>query len=122
MIRWRMQATLYKEPGTLSPSGSTKPGGARESAVYVPARAIITSKVKKKKEEEGAKIPRLFRVFEPLAKIPSHRLLALRRGEEEGILSVDISPDEDAALEALDRLFYVRDRACKDQLEIAIAE
>jgi uncharacterized protein len=84
--------------------------------------AIITSKVKKKKEEEGIKYKDYFDFSEPLAKIPSHRLLALRRGEEEGVLSVDISPDEDAALEALDRLFMVGTEACKDQLEIAIAD
>ncbi|SEJ62969.1 uncharacterized protein SAMN05216327_114167 [Dyadobacter sp. SG02] len=84
--------------------------------------AIITSKVKKKKEEEGAKYRDYFEFSEPLAKIPSHRLLALRRGEEEGILSVDISPDEDTALEQLDRLFMFGTEACKDQLEIAIAD
>lgn len=84
--------------------------------------AIITSKVKKKKEEEGAKYRDYFDFSEPLSKIPSHRLLAIRRGEEEGILSVDISPDEDAALEALDRLFMIGTEACKDQLEIAIAD
>ncbi|SDF37461.1 uncharacterized protein SAMN04487996_110140 [Dyadobacter soli] len=84
--------------------------------------AIITSKVKKKKEEEGAKYRDYFEFSEPLAKIPSHRLLALRRGEEEGILSVDISPDEDAALEALDKLFMFGTEACKDQLELAIGD
>ncbi|MBO9612701.1 MAG: RNA-binding transcriptional accessory protein [Dyadobacter sp.] len=84
--------------------------------------AIITSKVKKKKEEEGAKYRDYFEFSEPLAKIPSHRLLALRRGEEEGILSVDISPDEDLALEALDRLFMFGTEACKDQLELAIGD
>lgn len=84
--------------------------------------AIIASKVKKKKEEEGAKYRDYFEFSEPLAKIPSHRLLALRRGEEEGILSVDISPDEDAALEALDRLFMFGTEACKDQLELAIGD
>lgn len=84
--------------------------------------AIITSKVKKKKEEEGAKYRDYFEFSEPLARIPSHRLLALRRGEEEGILSVDISPDEDTALEALDRLFMFGTEACKDQLELAIGD
>lgn len=84
--------------------------------------AMITSKVKKKKEEEGIKYKDYFDFSEPLAKIPSHRLLAIRRGEEEGVLSVDISPDEDTALEALDRLFMIGTEACKDQLEIAIAD
>ncbi|WP_353719677.1 Tex family protein [Dyadobacter sp. 676] len=96
---------------------------ARAKIRYVFQRgAIITSRVKKKKEEEGAKYRDYFEFSEPLAKIPSHRLLALRRGEEEGILSVDISPDEDVALEALDRLFMYGTEACKDQLEIAIAD
>ena len=84
--------------------------------------AIITSKVKKKKEEEGAKYRDYFEFSEPLSRIPSHRLLALRRGEEEGFLSVDISPNEDDALELLDRLFMRGSDACKDQLELAIED
>jgi uncharacterized protein len=84
--------------------------------------AIVTSKVKKKKEEEGAKYRDYFDFSEPLSRIPSHRLLAIRRGEEEGFLSVDISPDEDQALEALDKLFLKGSPACKDQLEEAISD
>jgi uncharacterized protein len=84
--------------------------------------AIITSKVKKKKEEEGAKYRDYFDFSEPLSRIPSHRLLAIRRGEEEGMLSVDISPDEDQSLEALDRLFLRGSSACKDQMELAISD
>ncbi|WAC14273.1 Tex family protein [Dyadobacter pollutisoli] len=84
--------------------------------------AVITSKVKKKKEEEGAKYRDYFDFSEPLSRIPSHRLLAIRRGEEEGVLSVDISPDEDQSLEALDRLFLRGSSACKDQMEVAITD
>jgi uncharacterized protein len=84
--------------------------------------AIITSKVKKKKEEEGAKYRDYFEFSEPLSRIPSHRLLALRRGEEEGFLSVDISPDQDQALESLDRIFLRGSDAGKDQLEMAIED
>lgn len=84
--------------------------------------AIITSKVKKKKEEDGAKYRDYFEFSEPLSRIPSHRLLALRRGEEEGFLSVDISPDEEQALEALDRIFVRGSNACKDQLELAVED
>jgi uncharacterized protein len=84
--------------------------------------AIVTSKVKKKKEAEGSKYRDYFDFSEALTRIPSHRLLALRRGEEEGILSVDISPDEDQALESLDRLFLRGNDACKDQLELAIED
>jgi len=84
--------------------------------------AVVTSKVKKKKEEEGVHFRDYFDFSEPLAKIPSHRLLAIRRGEEEGILSVDISPDEDRAIEQLDRLFVRGTNSCKDQQEDAISD
>ena len=84
--------------------------------------AVITSKVKKKKEEEGAKYRDYFDFSEPLSRIPSHRLLALRRGEEEGFLSVDISPDEDQAIENLDRIFLKGAPGSKDQLELAITD
>jgi len=70
--------------------------------------AVITSKVKKKKEAEAAKYRDYFEFSEPLSRIPSHRLLALRRGEEEGFLSVDISPDEEQAVSNLDRIFRQR--------------
>ena len=67
--------------------------------------AIVYSKVKKGKNEEGAKYRDYFDFNEPLKRVPSHRLLAIRRGEEEGFLSVTISPDEENALGALDRVF-----------------
>jgi len=84
--------------------------------------AVVTAKVKKKKEEEGAKYRDYFDFSEPLSRIPSHRLLALRRGEQEGFLSVDISPDEDHAIENLDRLFLKGTAGSKDQLELAISD
>ncbi len=84
--------------------------------------AVVTSKVKKKKEEEGVHFRDYFDYTEPLSKIPSHRLLAIRRGEEEGVLSVDISPDEDRAIEQLDRLFVRGTDACKDQQEEAVSD
>ncbi|MCF2491358.1 Tex family protein [Dyadobacter sp. CY347] len=83
---------------------------------------IITSKVKKKKEEEGVKYRDYFDFSEPLSRIPSHRLLAIRRGEEEGILNVTISPDEDQAIEALDRLFRKGPPAVLTQMELAISD
>ncbi len=84
--------------------------------------AVITSKVKKKKEEEAAKYRDYFDFSEPLNRIPSHRLLAIRRGEEEGFLSVDISPDENRAYEALDRLFLRGAPACREQMEKAVTD
>ncbi|WP_221392269.1 Tex family protein [Dyadobacter sp. NIV53] len=84
--------------------------------------AVISSKVKKKKEEEGAKYRDYFEFSEPLSRIPSHRLLAIRRGEEEGFLGVDISPDEEQVLESLDRIFVRGTNACKDQIELAVED
>ncbi|MBU3853353.1 MAG: RNA-binding transcriptional accessory protein, partial [Candidatus Paraprevotella stercoravium] len=57
--------------------------------------ALITAKVVKGKEEEGDKFKDYFDFQEPLRKCTSHRLLALRRGEAEGVLRVSISPAED---------------------------
>lgn len=84
--------------------------------------AIITSKVKKGKQEDGAKYRDYFDFSEPLNKIPSHRLLAIRRGEEEGFLNIDISPDEEQAIEYLDRLFVKGLPACKDQQEQTVSD
>ena len=66
--------------------------------------AVITSKVTKDKEAEGAKYRDYFDFSEPLDRCSSHRLLAMRRGEKEGILRLDISP-ADYAIERIERLF-----------------
>lgn len=65
--------------------------------------AIVHVKVARGKKEEGAKYRDYFEYEEPLKKIPSHRLLAIRRGEEEGILRVIISPDDQHTLSRLER-------------------
>ncbi|TAG52600.1 MAG: RNA-binding transcriptional accessory protein, partial [Runella slithyformis] len=84
--------------------------------------AILTAKVKKNKEPDGAKYRDYFEYQEALAKIPSHRLLAVRRGEEEGFLSIDISPDEEQAVELLNRLFSKGLPASRAQIELAIKD
>ncbi len=70
--------------------------------------ATITSKVIKGKEEEGQKFRDYFEFSEPLKRCTSHRLLALRRGEAEGILKVSISPDDDECRERLERMYLVK--------------
>jgi len=65
--------------------------------------AFVSSKIIKGKEEEAAKFRDYFDWNEPLKKCPSHRLLAMRRGENEGFLRVSISPDDERVLENLDR-------------------
>lgn len=71
--------------------------------------AVITSKVVKGKEEEGDKYRDYFDFSEKLSKATSHRILAIRRGESEGFLRVNIAPDEDIALERLDKRFLKGD-------------
>ncbi len=65
----------------------------------------IQSKAIKGKELEGIKFKDYFEWEEPLKRCPSHRLLAMRRGENEGFLKVAISSDEEKALEILENQF-----------------
>lgn len=67
--------------------------------------AVLTAKVIKGKEEEGVKYKDYFAFHEPLSRCSSHRLLALRRGESEGILRVSIAPDSEGCLGRLYRRF-----------------
>ena len=81
--------------------------------------AVLSSKLKKGKETDGAKYRDYFDFQELLAKMPSHRLLAIRRGEEEGFLSVDVAPDEEAAIEQLNRVFSRGLPLCREQIELS---
>jgi uncharacterized protein len=67
--------------------------------------AIIFSKVVKTKEAEGIKYSDYYDWSEPLKKCPSHRLLAMRRGEDEGFLRLSIEPEEENAIEILKNIF-----------------
>lgn len=68
--------------------------------------AVITSKVVKSKEEEGQKYRDYFDFSEKLSRSSSHRILAMRRGEAEGILRISIAPaDDEKCLDKLYRLF-----------------
>ena len=69
------------------------------------ATGEVRSTVVPGKEEEGAKFKDYFDWTEPVARIPSHRMLAIRRGEAEGVLRVRIAPPEAPALSILERLF-----------------
>jgi protein Tex len=84
--------------------------------------AVIKSKVVKGKETEGNKYQDYFGWEEPLAKCPSHRLLALRRGEDEGFLKVTIFPTEEHAVEALNRLFIKGNNDASEQVGIALKD
>ena len=84
-------------------------------------QAVISAKVIKGKEEDGAKYRNYFQFEEKLSRCQSHRLLAVRRGEEEGFLRVSIAPaDDDACLEALYRQYKRNNGACWEQFQLAI--
>ena len=80
---------------------------------------IITSKLMPGKEEEGQKFKDYFEWTENIKDIPSHRLLALRRGEKEMILSLDISPDEDEAIEIINSKVVKANNDAAEQVKIA---
>ena len=69
---------------------------------YFAERAIIRSKVIMGKEQEGAKFKDYFDLAEPIADAPSHRILAMRRGEKEGILILRVLPPEENALDIIE--------------------
>jgi len=69
------------------------------------ARAVIHSRVVSGKEAEGAKYRDYFDWQEPAAAAPSHRILAMRRGEKEDFLNLSIAPPEEEALKILEDLF-----------------
>jgi len=84
--------------------------------------ALVTSKVARGKKEEAQKYKDYFEFEESLKKCPSHRILAIRRGEEEGFLRVSIAPNMDNALYQLDRLFLKGDGEATDQVAQAIED
>lgn len=84
--------------------------------------AIITSKVVKGKEEGGEKYRDYFDFSAPLSRCPSHRILALRRGEAEGFLRVSISPDDEKCLDRLVPRYAKNDTEAADQVEDAVTD
>lgn len=84
--------------------------------------AMISSRVVKGKEVEGDKYRDYFEVDEPLRRCSSHRLLAMRRGEAEGILRVVVQPEESVCLERLDKLFVKGRTAASEQVQAAVTD
>ena len=84
--------------------------------------AVIYSKMARGKETEGDKYRDYFDWSEPLKKCPSHRLLAMRRGEDEGILRLIIKPDEEVLLDRLGRHFVKDSGAASQQVKTALTD
>ncbi len=84
--------------------------------------AIVSSKLISGKEVEGAKFKDYFDWSEPLVKVPSHRLLAMRRGEKELMLMMRITVDETAALAELEPLIVKNKGAASAQVRLAVQD
>jgi uncharacterized protein len=84
--------------------------------------AVIISKLIKNKEEEGQKYSDYFEWKELLKSCPSHRLLAMRRGEAEGFLRLNVEIDEEKALEILESVFVKGHSFASKQVEITVKD
>jgi uncharacterized protein len=82
----------------------------------------VRSKVMSDKVEAGAKFKDYFDWTEPVATIPSHRLLAIRRGETEGVLMLRINPPEEDALALLEPMFATGKGKAADQVRLAVQD
>ena len=83
---------------------------------------VIESRVLKGKENEGQKFKDYFEWTEAVSKTPSHRLLAMRRGEKEGILALDIYPPEELAIQSIEHQYLKSANAAAEQIKLAITD
>ena len=84
--------------------------------------AVLTSKLVKGKEEEAEKFKDYFDYVEPVRRCRSHRMLALRRGEELGYLRISMRPPEDQAIQEIESYFLKSDHETAGQVKLAIKE
>lgn len=89
---------------------------------YFQQHATIKSKVYTGKEEEGQKYKDYFEWEEALKDAPSHRVLAMRRGESELFLMLDVLPPEEEAISILERQFITANNAAAEQVKLAIKD
>jgi len=89
---------------------------------YFQQYAVVKSTVQKGKEEEGIKYKDYFDWNEPLKAAPSHRVLAMRRGENEEILKLETMPAEDGAIEILEKQFIKGNHAASAQVKLAVLD
>jgi uncharacterized protein len=86
------------------------------------SKGVFRTKVITGKEAEGSKYRDYFAWEEPVPRAPSHRILAMRRGEKEGFLSLATLPPEPEALAMLERLFVKGENACSAQVRLAVQD
>lgn len=85
-------------------------------------KATFKSSVFKDKEEEGIKYKDYFEWEEPLKTAPSHRILAIRRGEKEQVLKLDVLPPEENAIELLEKQFITARNSKSAQVQLALED
>ncbi len=130
-------ATEYVDPETEVPTNDDALQGARHiMAEWINEdetarnrlrslfenKAVIRSNVIAGKESDGSKFKDYFEWQEPAHSAPSHRILAMRRGEREDILSLGMQPSEDDAIEILEKLFLKGDGQDSAQVAMAITD
>ena len=86
------------------------------------SKGVLSAKLVPGKETEGAKFKDYFNWEEPIAKAPSHRILAIRRGETEGFLTSRLMPPEDAAIALLRGMFLKNGSPAADQVRLAVED
>ncbi|MFO7933545.1 MAG: Tex family protein [Bacteroidales bacterium] len=84
--------------------------------------AVIRSHMVKGKEEEGAKYRDYFDFREPLKSCPGHRILAMRRGESEGILRLSVEPDPEKVIRTLETQYVKENSAAGEQVAEAVRD
>ncbi len=85
-------------------------------------KGILSARVLEGKQEEGQKYRDYFEWDEPLSEAPSHRVLAIRRGENENILSLRLQPSEEEALALLEGLFIKADHDGSKEVQAALID
>lgn len=96
---------------------------ARNKVRYVfKKEATIKAKVARGKQETGIKYKDYFEFEEPLNRCPAHRLMAIRRGEEEGFLRVSIKPEEEMVLYKLEQQFVEGNGAASKEVKLAVQD
>lgn len=96
---------------------------AREKMrILMEKEAFIFSKIIDGKEEEGIKYRDYYEWKEPALRSPSHRILAIMRGENEGFLRAEISPEVENAVKLLENIFIKSDNASSAQVKLAVSD
>jgi uncharacterized protein len=85
-------------------------------------KAVFKSRVASGMEQEGTKYKDYFHWEEPASAAPSHRVLAMRRGEKEDILNLTLAPPEDEAVKLLEDLFIKGNGLDSDQVKMAVSD